>query len=187
MKTLTLVALGLLAGCAGMEPETPTTTTVTGRIVTRRAPLPVETFEFVGTTYQDRSLLIDPTGGVADAAVYLEGQPTPAWDSGKVTQSFGPKQFEPRISFVSPNQPVEFGDTRDEKRHELVVGLKGLQNHGLDRVLSSPERKQKEGKPDRVCFTCPDGKWKREGKIHARGRTFEVTFDRPVLVPLDWD
>jgi len=186
MKPWLLVALGLLAGCAGVE-EAPSPGVVVGRIVTRRAPFTPDTFEFVGMTYQDRSLLIDPKGGVADAAVYLEGRAAPAWDSGKVVQTFGPRQFEPRISFVSPNRPVEIGDTRDEKRHELVVNLKDLENNGLDRIHSNPERPQKDGKPDRVCFTCPDGKWKREGKQHARGRTFEVTFDRPVLVPLDWD
>jgi hypothetical protein len=186
MRTLPIIALGLLAGCAGTEP-TPSTTTVRGRIVTRRAASKPETFEFNGITYQDRSLLIDPDGGVADAAIYLEGRPTPPWDSGKVVQVFGPKQFEPRLSFVSPGRPVEIGDTRDEKPHELVVNLKELRNNGLDRIHSSPERPQKEGKPDRVCFSCPEGTWKREGKQYARGRTFEVSFDRPVLVPLDWD
>jgi hypothetical protein len=186
MKTLPLVLLGFLAGCAGTE-SAASTATVTGRIVTRRAPFTPESFEFVGFTYQDRRLLIDPHGGVADAAVYLEGRTVPAWDSGKVVQTFGHRQFEPRISFVSPSRPVEIGDTRDEKRHELVVNLKDLENNGLDRIHSNPERPQKDGKPDRVCFTCPEGRWKREGKPHARGRTFEVTFDRPVLVPLDWD
>jgi hypothetical protein len=186
MKTLPIIALGVLTGCAGVEP-TPSTTTVSGRIVSRRAASTPETFEFNGITYQDRSLLINAEGGLADAAVYLEGRPTPPWDSGKVVQVFGPKQFEPRISFVSPGQPVELGDTRDLKVHELVVNFKELENHGLDRIKTGPDRPQKDGKPDRVCFTCPEGKWKREGKQHTRGRTFEVTFDRLVLVPLDWD
>jgi len=185
MKSWTLVALGLLAGCAGVE-EAPSGVVV-GRIVTRRAPPEPVEFTFIDRTYQERSLRIDRTGGLADAAVYLEGRETPSWDSGRVSMAFGPRQFEPRISFVSPGRPVEIGDTRDQKRHELVVNLEGLGSRGDDRIHTNPERKTPGGQPDRVCFNCPDGTWKREGKQQVRGRTVEVTFDRPVLVPLDWD
>lgn len=185
MKLRSLVAMGFLAGCAGVQ-EAPSAVVV-GRIVTHRAPSPLEEFSFIGKTYQDRSLRIDATGGLADAAVYLEGRTTPTWDSGPVSMMFGPQQFDPRIRFVSPGRPVEIGDLRDEEKHELVVNLKGLGQRGSDRVHTAPDRKRPTGEPDRVCFTCPDGTWAREGRQYARGRTVEVTFDRPVLVPLDWD
>ena len=185
VKPWSLVVMGFLAGCAGLAEEP--STVVVGRIVTRRSPAPLEEFTFRDRTYQDRRMRVDATGGLADAAVYLEGRETPTWDSGSVSLVFGPQQFDPRISFVSPGRPVEIGDVRDEEKHELVVKLKDLQFKGNDRVLTGPDRKRPAGGPDRVCFSCPDGTWKREGRSHARGRTFEVTFDRPVLVPLDWD
>jgi hypothetical protein len=160
---------------------------VVGRIVTFRAPAPLEEFTFAGRTYRNRSLRIDDTGGVADAAVYLEGPATPTWDSGPVSMVFGPQQFDPRIQFVSPGRPVEIGDILDDEKHELVVNLKGLASRGADRIHTTPDRKRPAEQPDRVRFSCPDGTWTREGRQYVRGRTVEVTFDRPVLVPLDWD
>jgi hypothetical protein len=84
---------------------------------------------------------------------------------------------------------VEIGDIRDDERHELVVDLKGLaEDHNSDRVFMQGSRPTKTGVPERVCFECRDGRWKAiGGRRPARGRTKELTFDRPVLVPLDWD
>jgi hypothetical protein len=178
-------AMGALAGCVGISESAPGT--VTGRIVTRHTPPERVEFSFSGKDYVERSLRIDAGGGLADASVFLEGPPSAPWVSGRVTMAFGPRQFEPRLAFVSPGEPVEIGDTRDDNKHELVVNLKGLESHGYDRVHTNPERPTPAKGPDRVCFTCPEGVWKREGKQFVRGRTVDVTFDREALVPLDWD
>ena len=146
-------------------------------------------FEFQGRTYVDRSLRVDAQGGVADAAIYLEGPETSPWVSGKAVMNFGEHQFEPRVAFVSPGEPVEIGDLRDDARHELVVNLKGLvEDNNSDRVFVQASRPTRTGKPERIAFECRNGVWKASGNLRpAKGRTKELTFDRPVLVPLDWD
>ena len=174
------------AGCVGVAPNE--IGHVRGRIVTSDRP-ENKVFEYQGRTYVDRSLRVDPQGGVADAAVYLEGRETSPWVSGKAVMDFGERQFDPRIAFVSPGQPVEIGDLRDDNRHELVVNLKGLvEDHNSDRVFMQGSLPTRTGKPERIGYECRDGIWKARGNLRpARGRTKELTFDRPVLVPLDWD
>lgn len=186
MRPLCFVAVLAASGCVAAVPAE--TVHVRGRIVTSRRP-ENKVFEYQGRTYVDRSLRVDPQGGVADAAVYLEGRETFPWVSGKVDMNFGEQQFDPRIAFVSPGQPVEVGDLRDDNRHELVVNLKGLaEDNNSDRVFMQASRPTKTGKPERVGFECRDGIWKACGSLRpAKGRTKELTFDRPVLVPLDWD
>lgn len=186
MRPILFAAIVTASGCAGVEPAE--TVQVRGRIVTIRRP-ENKVFEFLGRTYVDRSLRVDSQGGVADAAVYLEGRETSPWVSGKAVMTFGDHQFEPRIAFVSPGEPVEIGDARDDARHELVVDLKGLaEDHNSDRVFMQASRPTKTGKPDRIGFECREGIWKACGNSKlAKGRTKELTFDRPVLVPLDWD
>ena len=180
MRPIFLVAIVAASGCAGVTPAA--TGEIRGRTVGKE-------FEYRGRSYVDRSLLVDPHGGVANAAVYLEGRETLPWVSGKVVMTFGERQFEPRVAFVSPGEPVEIGDTRDEDRHELVVQLKGLaEDDNSDRVFMQASRPTRTGKPERVGFECCEGIWKASGSLRpAKGRTKELTFDRPVLVPLDWD
>ena len=186
MRHLFLLAVVAASGCAGVAPAE--TGLVRGRFVTSSRP-ENKPFEYRGRTYVDRSLRVDPQGGVADAAVYLEGREISPWVSGKAVMNFGEHQFEPRVAFVSPGQPVEIGDLRDDERHELVVGLKGLaEDHNSDRVFMQGSRPTRTGKPERVGFECRDGLWKACGSLRPpKGRTKELTFDRPVLVPLDWD
>jgi hypothetical protein len=186
MRQLLIVAVAASLGCAGVVP--PAAVEVRGRIVTIRRP-ENKVFEYQGRTYVDRSLRVDARGGLADAAVYLEGRETPPWVSGKAVMNFGEDQFEPRVAFVSPGEPVEIGDTRDDARHELVVNLKGLvEDNNTDRVFMQASRPTRSGKPERVGFQCRDGTWKACGNLRpAKGRTKELTFDQPVLVPLDWD
>lgn len=185
MRPWILIALAAVAGCAGV-PE-PASGVVTGRIVTRSHRVAPEEFSFQGRTYRDRALRIDPTGGLADAAVYVVGPEVGPWVSGQVSMVFGDNQFEPRVAFVSPGRPVEIGDARDDESHELLVELKGLGKGGDDRVHTEPKRVSRDGRPEQVCFRCVGSRWTREGKQHVRGRTVEITFDQPVLVPLDWD
>lgn len=184
MKAFALLVLGTLVGCAGREPTGPGS--VTGRITSNHRFKPDE-FSFMGRTYIDRSLLVDATGGVADAAAYLEGRPTTPWISGRVFMNFGSDQFEPRVAFVSPGQPIEIGDTRDDGKHEFAVGLKGL-SVAESTVCTKASEPTNSGKPYRVNIECKDGKWAVSGKsLLARGRTKELFFDRPILAPLDWD
>ena len=186
MRSILLLAIAAASGCAGVGPAA--TVDVRGRIVTIRRP-EKKVFEYQGRTYVDQSLRVDPRGGVADAAVYLEGRETPPWVSGKTVMNFGEDQFAPRVTFVSPGEPVEIGDLRDDARHELVVNLKGLaEDNNADRVFMQASRPTRTGKPERIGFECRDGIWKACGNLRpAKGRTKELTFDRPVLVPLDWD
>jgi hypothetical protein len=173
-----------LSGCSTIEPAGPGR--VTGRIGSERRPPPDE-FTFSGRTYVDRSLRIDGAGGVADAAIYLEGRPTTPWVSGKVRMNFGVNQFEPRVAFVSPGEPLEIGDTRDEAEHELEVNLKGLRFR-KNPIRLGGTRQTRSGRPDRVSFECAEGLWSLSGNSAiAKGRTKELTFSRPVLAPLDWD
>jgi len=186
VRPILLVAIAAASGCAGVVPAA--TVEVRGRIVTTIRP-EKKVFEYQGRSYVDRSLRVDPQGGVADAAVYIEGCETPPWISGKAVMNFGQDQFEPRIAFVSPGEPVEIGDIRDDARHELVVNLKGLvENNNSDRVFMQASNPTRTGKPERIGFECCEGVWKASGKLRpAKGRSKELTFDRPVLVPLDWD
>jgi hypothetical protein len=184
MKALSFLALGVLAGCAGVERSGPGA--VKGRVVSNDRFLPKE-FSVSGRTYVDRRFRVDATGGLADAAAYLEGGQTAPWVSGRVVMKFGENQFEPRVAFVSPGQPVEVGDMRDEAEHEVQVNLKGL-DAWTKRVQVGGLRRTDSGKPDVVSLECKDGFWKASGNVMVpMGRTKEMTFSQPVLVPLDWD
>ena len=184
MRALAWLVLAGLTGCAQIEVSG--LGGVKGRVVSNDR-LPPKEFTFSGRTYINRSLRVDATGGLADAAVYLEGDKTSSWVSGRVIMTFGENQFEPRIAFVSPGQPVEIGDTRDEMEHEVQINLK-LQDPWTKRVQLGGSRRTKSGKPDRVSFECSDGLWSASGNVMIpMGRTKELTFSQPVLVPLDWD
>lgn len=185
MKAAAWLALSTLLGCAGVE-ATPAKGTLEGRITTSLRP-EVRTFFFQGRTYVDERLRVDDGGGVADAAVFLEGQETARWVSGKVSMPFGPRQFEPRVAFVSPGEPIEIGDTRDDDRHECQVNLK-LTDPWDKRIVVNGSSPAKSEKPDRISFECLGDVWKATGNVMIpNGRTKEITFDRPGLVPLDWD